>query len=386
MKASLSSRERMLAAIGHQEADHVPLWFNWHYRNTQLLVWDDIVERAERVLEMGLDDTMLINAPLSRDPTLTSVAWVDHPTTSRYPLIHKEWHTPAGVVRQVVQKTEDWSEGDNVSLVGDLNVPRSIEFPVKGLADVNKLDSFYRPPTREQMVSFRETLSRMKALDRRKGLLIEGGWLHLGDMLFWLLGAEGLIWAQADQPELVEALLDHTDAWERLRIEILLDAGVDVITHRAWYESTDQWGVAGFRRFLMPRLKKRIELVHAAGAKFSYICTTGLQPRLDDLLGLGIDILWGVDPVQDRTADLALFKHKVGGRICLLGGLNGQVTLAAGSEEGVRQELYRAVRVLAPGGGCILCPIDNIYDYTPRRNLEALIGAWREVRDYPIRP
>ncbi|MBN1400469.1 MAG: hypothetical protein JXA74_06510 [Anaerolineae bacterium] len=379
-----SSRDRLLAAIGHQEADHVPLWFNWQYRRTEILNWDDIVDRADRVLDMGLDDTMLVNAPLSVDPAVTSQVWVEHPADSRYPLVHKVWCTPDGPLRQVVQKTDDWSGGDDVGLTGDLNVPRSLEFPIKTLADVERLDHFHRPPTHDQIARFRAAIARMKALDQRRGALIEGGWICLGDMPFWLLGAQGLIMAQADQPELVDALLEHTLGWERQRIALLLDAGVDIITLRAWYESTDFWGVAGFRRFLKPRLKAIADLVHAGGARFSYICTSGLRPRLDDLVEIGVDILWGVDPVQDATVDLELFKRVAGGRMCLLGGLNGTVTLVTGSEKEIRDEVDRAVRVLGPGGGAILSPIDNIFDYTPRQSLECLIDQWRRVRDYPI--
>ena len=384
MGSSMSSRERMLAAIDHQEPDHIPLWFNWQHRPTQILDWTDTVERAEQVLDMGLDETMLINAPLSVHPAVSSKVWVEHPHNSRYPLIHKEWHTPKGVLRQVVQRTDDWAGGDDVGIIGDLNVPRSLQFPVKGLEDVEKLDYFYQPPASEQMAAFRETMGRMKELDRRRGVLVEGGWVYLGDMLFWLLGAQGLILAQADRPELVEALLEKVVEWENTRIELLLDAGVDIITHRAWYESTDFWGVSGFRRFIKPLLKERAAFVHSAGAKFSWICTTGLRPRLDDLLDVGVDILWGVDPVQDTTADLERFKCEAGGEMCLLGGVNAQVTLTLGTETEIREETRRACQVLGPGGGFILAPIDNIYEFTPRQNLEALIDEWKRVRDYPI--
>ena len=378
---TLSSRERMLAAITHREADYIPLWFNWQ-TSTQILTWKDTVERAEKVLDMGLDETMVIHAPHSVHPEMTSRVWVDHPAESRYPLIHKEWYTPKGTLRQVVQKTEDWGAGDDVGITGDHNVPRSLEFPLKGLEDLERLDYLFLPPTWEQLARFRAEFARMKELDRRRSVLIEGGWICLGDMPFWLLGAQGCILTQEDQPELMEALLDRVDAWERVSMEILLDAGVDIITQRAWYETTDFWGVAGFRRFLRPRLKKRVEMAHAAGARFSYICTTGLKPRLDDLIEAGVDILWGVDPVQDRTADLPFFKRKAAGKLCLLGGVNAQVTLVESTEEDIRAEVRRACQVLSPGGGFILAPIDNIYEYTPKSHLEALIAEWRRVRAY----
>jgi hypothetical protein len=35
---------------------------------------------------------------------------VDHPADSRYTLIHKVRDTPAGVLSQTVQRTDDWDE------------------------------------------------------------------------------------------------------------------------------------------------------------------------------------------------------------------------------------------------------------------------------------
>jgi len=119
--------------------------------------------------------------------------------------------------------------------------------------------------------------------------------------------------------------------------------------------------------------------VHAAGARFSYILTTGLVARARDLADAGIDTLWGVDPVQDLTADLPRLKREIGAKVCLLGGANSTVTLVNGTEEEIRAEVRYACSTLGPDG-FILSPIDNIYEYTPRRNIEALIDEWRRVR------
>ncbi len=54
------------------------------------------------------------------------------------------------------------------------------------------------------------------------------------------------------------------------------------------------------------------------------------------------------------------------------------------TEEEIRREVRYACETLGPGGGFILAPIDNIYDYTPRRNIEALMDEWRKVREYPM--
>jgi hypothetical protein len=375
----------MLAAMSHQLADHIPLWFNIHVRRSEFLHWDDPVERAEKLLDMGVDDTIVVSAPRSIDPRVSTKTWVDHPADSRYPLIHKVWSTPAGALSHTVQRTDDWdqvwgSQGEDVGILGDENVPRSIEFPLKGAEDLDKLDYLFCPPTADQLAAFRERVRRARDLDRRRGVLIEGGWLALGDMFLWLLGTGRTILIHQDQPELTEQFLERFMAWARREMEILLDAGVDVITYRAWYEPPDFWGVRSWRRFIKPRLQQLVDEAHAAGARFSYILTTGLVARAQDLQEVGIDTLWGVDPVQDLTADLPRLKREIGAKVCLLGGVNSTVTLVNGTEEEIRAEVRYACETLGPGGGFILSPIDNIYEYTPKRNIEVLIDEWRRVR------
>src|SRR3990172_3981355 len=58
----------------------------------------------------------------------------------------------------------------------------------------------------------------------------------------------------------------------------------------------------------------------------SYIIISGIPPLLDDILDLGIDVLWGVDPLQG-DADLRVVKERLGKRICIWGGINSAVTL-----------------------------------------------------------
>jgi uroporphyrinogen decarboxylase len=89
--------------------------------------------------------------------------------------------------------------------------------------------------------------------------------------------------------------------------------------------------------------------------------------------------------VQDHRADFELTKQKLGGRICLWGGVNGFVTMERGSPEQVREAVRDAIDVLAPGGGFILSPVDNVTEDTDRvwKNVEALIDTWREFGAYP---
>ena len=106
------------------------------------------------------------------------------------------------------------------------------------------------------------------------------------------------------------------------------------------------------------------------------------MPLLDILLESGIDVLIGVDPVQGRGTDLREFKRKLNGKICMWGGVNGFVTVEMGSREEIRIAVETAMDILAPGGGFILSPVDNIRDTSEEvwESVEFMIQVWKEHR------
>ena len=184
-----------------------------------------------------------------------------------------------------------------------------------------------------------------------------------------------------DKPEVIEKLLQMVSDWNRKRMGIYLEDGIDLLIRRAWYESTDLWSPALYHRFMFPVLKKEIEIAHQAGAKFGYIMTSGVMPLLDDFLALGFDVLIGVDPIQGRGTDLKVLKKKLGGKICLWGGVNGYLSVERGNKEEVKEAVEKAMAVLGPEG-FILSPVDNVTENseTTWSNAKMLIETWKKLR------
>ncbi len=390
LRTGLSSRERLLCAMRRQEADHVPLWNLWRNQDIPFRYTTQI-ERAEAVLGLGLDDTLLLQPPLNktehydvnRVPNVAIRVRRVQVEGERYPLLIKEYETPEGQLRQAVRQTEDWPYGEDVRLFSDHNVSRSKEFPVKGPEDLPRLRHLLGEPTADQIDEFRQTAAQLRQASQRLGVVLEGGWTVLGDAALWLLGTEALLWLQMDQPEFLEELLELVCRWELRRMELLLGAGVEVIVHSAWYESTDFWTPTAYRRLLKPRLQRMVQMAHQAGALFSYIITTSWQALVDDLVELGIDSLLGVDPVQGK-ADLKEAKRRLGASICLWGGVNGAITLGHGTPEEVRRATEEAISALGPGGGFVLYPVDQLVKETPWANVQVMIECWREKGSYPM--
>lgn len=403
MAERLSSRERMLETIACHEADYVPCCFMiFSALSSQC---KDQFEFVERQLELGLDATVGIlsglklpsrprsdqadlgGLPVSYGSEVRMREWREDKPDQRYPILHREYVTPAGTLHTAVTKTEDWVHGDRVPLFDDFVIPRAQKRLVTCHEDLEALRYLLTPPSKEDIEAVRESAATVKAFAEKHGLLIEGRWGAVVDTACWLSGMTELVLLAMDQPEFVQDLFGLIEEWNRERMRVLLDAGVELFIRRAWYEFADLWSPALYRRFILPSVIRDAEEVHQAGAKFGYIMSSGQMPLLDMLLESGIDVLIGLDPVQGKGINFQVMKQEIGERICLWGGVNGFVTMERGTPDDVRTEVRNALQVLGPGGGFILSPVDNVTENTDRAwtNIKVLIDEWRKGGAYPMR-
>jgi len=385
----MNSKERLLNAISRLPVDHVPLWLRFWSMGGQVdnipFPWRDPVRRAERLVEAGLDDTLLLEPPLgyvenyNADRLLgvkSSIRLTPAGKDEQYPLLTKVYDTPEGQLRQVVKITTDWPHGQDIPLFSDFNVPRQVEAIIKDVADIPRLRYLLNDPDVEQVHEYRQQARFLRQQADRLGVALEGGWIALGDAMIWLLGMERVLYGQMDEPELLEQLLDVLLEWELKRVDFLIEEGIDFLTHMAWYEGTDFWTPRNYRRMLKPRMVQLINQVHAHDIKFRYIITRGWKPLRQDFLEMGIDCIAGVDPIQDNVV-LEQVKHEVGDRICLMGGVNSSVMLTQWSDDQIRQAVRDAIRILSPGSGFILYPVDQIFDEMDWHKVQVLIDEWR---------
>ena len=125
------------------------------------------------------------------------------------------------------------------------------------------------------------------------------------------------------------------------------------------------------RRFLMPRMKRMMDLVHQSGAYVFHHNDGAIRKILPDLVDAGIDIL---NPVQWNCFDMdrESLKSDFGKRVVFHGGMDNQYTLPFGSTKEVREEVLDNIRILGAGGGYILAPCHNIQVISPPENITAL--------------
>jgi uroporphyrinogen decarboxylase len=134
---------------------------------------------------------------------------------------------------------------------------------------------------------------------------------------------------------------------------------------------------AHIRDFLLPGMKRMIDLAHQAGAFVFHHNDGNCSRIIPDMIAAGIDIL---NPIQWRSTgmDRRGLKRDFGSQIIFHGAMDNQRTLPFGSCEDVRREVLENLSILGGGGGYILAPCHNIQPITPPENIVAMYEAGRE--------
>ena len=389
----MNSRERMLCAIGGGRPDRVPLSFMiFQALAARSNGWQDCARAA---LEMGLDPVVYVEdalpgggaeysdapgLPLHLAPGVSIRHWREVRPGARYPILHKEYVTPAGTLTCAVQQTDDWPFGDQAPFLNDYIEPRAEKFPVTSADDLPALRQLLVVPSGDELERLRPMWQAARQFAADRGLLLAAGWGVGADATAWLCGLTNAVLAAVDQPEFLDALLETIAEWNRRRMHILLEAGVDLFIRRGGYEGTSFWSPALYRRFLLPAVKTEAQLAHQAGAKFGYIMTVGALQFADLLREAGVDVVIGVDDVQDHGMDFPRMKRRAGGKLALWGGVNGFVTIEEGRDQEIRSAVRRALDALGPDG-FVLSPVDNIRSSSPQvwRKVLLFIEAWKEL-------
>jgi hypothetical protein len=396
-----SSRDRMLAAIDGAPGAPVPCSF-MIFRALRQQCRDEY-EFATRQTDLGLDARVHLDDLPMRFSSEVTVRESVEPVSGGPPLLHRTYETPAGTLTSTAKQTEDWPYGDRLPLFDDYFTPRAVKCPITGAADLDALRYLLPPPTDDDLAALRDEAARRKQFADDRGLLLTGGWKSkrvvpgedrglvgenggtgtVIDTLMWLCGGtEPLLWAY-DQPDFLAALISLVENWNHRRLEAHLDAGVDLVVRRAWYEGTDFWSPALFRRFILPGLQREVQLAHQAGARYGYIITTGMLHIAEPLLEAEPDVIIGIDPGEGKDTTLANVRDALGGRVGLWGGVSGPMVIEEGTEADVRKSVEEAVSTLAPTGRFILCPVDNVRAGTDQawQNVRTFIDTWKSLTE-----
>jgi uroporphyrinogen-III decarboxylase len=220
-----------------------------------------------------------------------------------------------------------------------------------------------------------------------KYAILGGDWSPFWHDAIDLLGMENLYVKMYHEPELVDAVMRHlVDYYAEVSKRIFDDAG-DVID--IFFIGNDFGSMTGpllgpelFSRFILPHLKRLIDLGHSYGLKVQMHCCGGFAPLVPLMIEVGLDGLHAVQPCC-RGMDLTTLKAKFGDKILLNGGIDSHHVLINGTKETIRDNTREVLEIMKPGGGYVAgASHDTILEETPVENVAAMFDAIQEFGAY----
>lgn len=128
---------------------------------------------------------------------------------------------------------------------------------------------------------------------------------------------------------------------------------------------------AMFREFVAPYLKEMTALIHRLGGRALFHSCGMIRPFIPDLIECGVDVL---DPIQPAGIEMQPegLKREFGDKLCFHGGMDMQNLLPKATPEQVQAEARRYCEVLGQGGGYILGPAHLFQPDVPPENILAV--------------
>jgi uroporphyrinogen-III decarboxylase len=203
--------------------------------------------------------------------------------------------------------------------------------------------------------TWEESLREAAAVDRDEKLVM--GFMGTGvfEQLHFLMGFEDTLMNMLEEPEAMMDLLDIIGEYRLSYMKLLVDnLKPDVIL------SHDDWGTKNsmfmspeiWREMINPQYVKIYGYAKEHGVIVMHHADSFMEPIVEDMVELGIDIWQGVLPQND----IVKLQDQLQGRMTLMGGIDAAIVDHKDTPEDViRAEVRRACSTYGPGGGFIPC-------------------------------
>ena len=217
--------------------------------------------------------------------------------------------------------------------------------------------------------------------------ILGGDWSPFWHDVIDLLGMENLFYKMYDEPEIVDAVIGHIVDYYAEVSRNIFDAAADVID--IFFFGNDLGSQTGpllgedmFLRFLLPHIKRLIDLGHDYRLKVMMHCCGGFAPLIPAMIEDGLDGLHAIQPCC-HGMDLRKLKADFGDRILFNGCIDSQNVLINGTPHSVREKTREVIDIMKPGGGFVAgASHDTILEETPLENVLAMFDTIREYGGY----
>ena len=378
-RETMSSRQRVLAALNHQIPDRVPIDLGGNQTGIHKFAFQAVAEL------LGIDSTVVIMDAVQQLAKPSELLLERFHVDTRYIAAGAAADFKGGIVQrrrngQLWHDLTDefgitWSMPDDQPFYMDISHHPLASATIKDIRD-------YPFPKGDDLGRF--VGLRQRALEIRQQTpyaVVSGISGVVYEICWYLRGLETWFMDMLTQPEFCEVLIDHTLKFWMDWFRVFLDEVGDVVD--VIMIGDDLAAQKGplfrpefYRRVVKPRHKQLVQYIRSrTKAKIWYHTCGACVEYIPDLLDNGIDIL---NPVQISASGMepAGLKARFGNRLTFWGGaIDTQHVLPRASAETVREEVRRNMDIWKPGGGYVFNNVHNIQAGVPPENIVALYDA-----------
>ena len=384
----MTSRERVLTAINHEQPDRVPLVIG--VSNATGIKMKPY-QAIKKIIGVQAPDDYIYDWPE------LGTAEIDEDTMRR---LHSDVR---GVLDLEPEETrqrnrrraphsdciDSWGSGQTEITPGDW-IPNV--HPLSEAQSVEELDSYPGWPDMSdstRIAHVRETAKRL-AHENQYAILATPWLLFPFERAYAMQGMEPFLMNMGRSPDFARALMERIAVYcKQLMGRFLEELGdnVDIIkigddlgTQNSLIISPKMYREilkpihADFISFIKSRTKAKV-LFHSCG---------DVAPIIDDFVEIGVDILNPIQTSGRCMSDLPPLKKRFGKNLVFCGGIDAHRILPFGTVEEVRDEVRRVMQILGPGGGCMISAVHTVLNDVPPENVLAMVDAVEEFGHYPL--
>lgn len=344
-KAAMSSLERVLAVLRHQEPDRVP-HFEWVHDEGVIKAMTRGGDYFDLIEQCDIDGLMV--APAYRKRHLGEDIFID------------EW----GAVRRIGQ--------DNYAM------PMDDRAPIKSLADLER----WQVPDPDDPYRYEKIKAVVRRFGGQRAIILQMRDVWSGPRDY--LGYAQLFLDLKEQPELVEGVVtrcvDHYIRVIQRAAEIgvnVVFSGDDVADSRGPLFDPQIW-----ESMFVPHYRRLVKAIHDCGLYHWKHSDGNMYPLLDSIVAAGSD---GIDPIDPMGGmELSRVKALYGKRVAIKGNVDQTELLMYGPPQAVVEAVKACIRDAGEGGGYVCSSSNSVHSGVDPDLYKVMIETIHHYGRYPL--
>lgn len=200
-------------------------------------------------------------------------------------------------------------------------------------------------------------------------IAVFGGLRGTFGFLFIVLGFENLAYAIYNEPELLQEIIEASDAfWTKVGLKII-EAGCtalylanDMGMNEMTLIAPDQ-----LRELFFPSLKKQIQTWKNAGGRVLFHSCGNIDAVLEDLADMGIDAITNIQ--VGAGMNLASVKERIGDRVTIVGNVDATGVMCQSDKNVIADAIKEVVDTAGGDGALIIATDHSFHEGMPAENV-----------------